>query len=98
MIEKVLTYNVPSIPQITVSSHHESHRDDLQDHFSSVNQQKNEVNCVTLLGNTSDFPVNGQEKAVYKNNDQNKPIEPWVNGYKLNNFVSERVCYREAAQ
>ena len=92
------TYNIPSIPQIAVGPHHESHRDDLQDHFSGVNQQKHEINRVAFFRDTGNFPINSQEKTVHKNNNKDKPIKPWIDGDKLDNFVSKRVRYREAAQ
>jgi hypothetical protein len=95
---KKFTYYVPGIPQITMRPHHKPHCNDLQYHLSSINKQKHKINSITISSNNVYFSVNGEEKAVYKNNYKNEPIKPWVDGDKLDDLVSERVGHREAAE
>ena len=72
-------------------SHEESHCNDFQDHLHAVNQKENEINGSIVLGNTINFLVQGQEEAVNHNNEQDKSIEPRVDRYQLDDFVSEWV-------
>jgi hypothetical protein len=92
------TYDVPSVPQVAMGPHDKAHGNNFQDHLSCVNHEKNEINCVAIFRNTCNLPVDGQEKAIHKNDDKNKPIEPWIDGDKLNDLVTEWVRHRQAAK
>jgi hypothetical protein len=81
-----------------MGSHYESHGNDFEHHFKGVNDQEYVVDGVSFLCDEVYLFVYGQEEAVYNNDNQNEPIEPWVDSYYLDHLVSKGVCYREAAQ
>ena len=92
------TYNIPRIAQVTMSSHEESHGYNFQDHFKGVDEQKYQINIVCNLGDAFELFVECEEQAVSKNDPEDDPVEPIVNGHNLNNLVPERIRHRQATQ
>lgn len=96
--KKSRTYNIPCIPQITMCSHEETHGDDLQDHFSSVDYQKDHIYFGRNVFGNAGLLVNGKKETVNDNHYQNYSVKPRVDGHQLDYFVSHWVCHRQATQ
>jgi len=77
-----------------MSPHKESHRNDLHDHFCGINEQEHKIDGLTISCNLIYFLVQSQEEAIDHNDEQDEPIEPRVDGNKLDDLVSEWVGYR----
>lgn len=77
-----------------MSSHEESHCNDLHCHFPGINNEKDKINDVDIIGDNFDFFIESQEEAVNENDEKDKSIEPGVNGNYLNNLVSKWICDR----
>jgi len=52
-----------------MSSHEESHCNDLHCHFPGVNNEKDEINDVDIIGDNFNFFIEGQEEAVNENDE-----------------------------
>lgn len=77
-------------------SHEESHGDDLQDHFYGVDQQKDQIDLICDSRHAIELFIQCEEHAVSKNEPEDYPVEPVVDGDNLNNLVPERIGHREA--
>ena len=62
-----------------MSSHEESHSNNLHRHFPCIDEQEDEINSINVFCNSIDLLVEGEERTVYKNDEQNESVEPGVN-------------------
>lgn len=78
--------------------HEEPHSNNLEDHFNCVDYQEDEVDLVSHGGHALDFLVNSKEETVGKDDNQDYPIEPGIDGHHLDDLVSKRISHRQATQ
>jgi len=78
--------------------HKEAHGNDLHNHFASVNLEEDEVNILSIPGDSIYFLIQSQKHAVHHNHQQDKTVEPRVDCYDLDDFVSEGIRDGKAAQ
>ena len=67
LVNEYLTYNIPGVSEIRIGPHDKAHCNDFKDHFTCVNNKKDEIDLFHILGDNIYFLVQGQEETIENN-------------------------------